>query len=773
MPLFRRSPSNQASNNTNLNDGTNTMNEACDVYVEFGSSASPAAAAAAADADAPSSSLPTNVHHTRKPNRFREQFHSFHVMASPYFHENRNGRCLLLIMVILTLSNSAVRVLFSYLARDFWSALYDQNIELFYSIMAKFVGAMILLAPINVAYRYQRQKLAIAWRKWLTGRVLRLYFANKVYYGLERQAAGNSVIKRTSEAYDNLGEDDAAAATTTTTKKSTTSNQSTKEVDNPDQRISEDIRSFTEFSLYFFLTLITSVIDLVCFSFILFSIMPQLFLAIFAFAFIGTFLTVCIGKVLIRLNYESLQREADFRFSLVRVRENSESIAFYAGENVEERETDRRFEYVIDNMTMINIAQRNLEFVTTYYNYLTWVLPIMVVAPEFFAGNVELGVISQASSAFGHILDDLSIVVNSFADVSKFSAGIDRLYSFMSAIMELDPERRSMGKLLSVVPVAEFNGGISSISTGYDAIPMPSQSSDNVIQVKRFDPWVTTAPSFDEASNSQPSTILFIIGLRLATPDNKRILVDNLNLSLASGSHLLIVGASGSGKSSLLRAIAGLWSTGSGEIVRPSSEYVYFLPQRPYCPPGSLRDQLLYPSTDQKDDHFSPTRMDGNEHRPDGGPSPSDQRRLWKDWTDDDLLKLLERVDLPHLAGRAGDGDPYRGLNAVLDWTNTLSLGEQQRLAFGRLVINRPRLVIMDESTSALDVVAERKMYQLLNDTSIGGEARVGELTYVSVGHRPTLLSYHNLKLSLRDSAGFVSEIPPNTDMVDEGFILS
>lgn len=246
-------------------------------------------------------------------------------------------------MVILTLSNSAVRVLFSYLARDFWSALYDQNVEQFYNIMAKFVGAMILLAPINVAYRYQRQKLAIAWRKWLTGRVLRLYFSNKVYYGLERQAVGN---------IGTVVDDD----TTSKIPNNNNAQAITKEVDNPDQRISEDIRSFTEFSLYFFLTLITSVIDLICFSFILFSIMPQLFLAIFLFAFVGTFLTICIGKVLIRLNYEALQREADFRFSLVRVRENSESIAFYAGENVEERETDRRFEYVIDNMTMINVS---------------------------------------------------------------------------------------------------------------------------------------------------------------------------------------------------------------------------------------------------------------------------------------------------------------------------------------------------------------------------------------------------------------------------------
>lgn len=342
MPLFRRvatSSSSRTNTNHKNNGGSTVMNEgdACDGYVEFGSSTTSATAAV------PSLSSSQQQQQHRKPNnRFREQFHSFRVMASPYFHENRNGRCLLFIMVILTLSNSAVRVLFSYLARDFWSALYDQNVEQFYNIMAKFVGAMILLAPINVAYRYQRQKLAIAWRKWLTGRVLRLYFSNKVYYGLERQAVGN---------IGTVVDDD-----TTSKIPNNNSHAITKEVDNPDQRISEDIRSFTEFSLYFFLTLITSVIDLICFSFILFSIMPQLFLAIFLFAFVGTFLTICIGKVLIRLNYEALQREADFRFSLVRVRENSESIAFYAGENVEERETDRRFEYVIDNMTMINVS---------------------------------------------------------------------------------------------------------------------------------------------------------------------------------------------------------------------------------------------------------------------------------------------------------------------------------------------------------------------------------------------------------------------------------
>lgn len=184
------------------------------------------------------------------------------------------------------------------------------------------------------------------------------------------------------------------------------------------------------------------------------------------------------------------------------------------------------------------------------------------------------------------------------------------------------------------------------------------------------------------------------------------------------------------------------------------------------CPPGSLRDQLLYPSTEHVEDDAC-HGIDTNEHRPDGGPSPS--RLAWKDWTDEDLLNVLSSVDLPDLATRSGDGNPIRGLNAVLDWSNTLSLGEQQRLAFGRLIINRPRLVIMDESTSALDVVAERKMYSLLKELSPEGAG----LTYISVGHRPTLLSHHDLKLSLRDGLGYLTEIPPQDSVVDEGFLLS
>jgi len=473
----------------------------------------------------------------RPKNRLREQLHQFRIMSFPYFRETREARCLFGTLVILTLVNSAINVYFSYLIRDFSTALAEKEVEKFYQVIYKFLVSMVVFIPLQVMFRFIRVKLAIAWRKWLTARVLKLYFSNKVYYGLERQP--NS---------------EAASARDYKDRK--------KEMDNPDQRIQEDVSSFTEFSLMFFLTVVHTVIDLVSFSIILLSILPALFVSIILFASLGTLFTVLIGKVLIKLNYESLQREADFRFSLVRIRENCESIAFIGGEKVEERETKRKFTRVIENMTLINYATRRLDFFTTTYHHIVNILPILVLAPQYFTGLIEFGVISQARMAFGHILNDLSVIINQFNGIAAFMAGIDRLFLFMKAIQELDPDRTNED---ATVMVAK-----ESIVPERVVSPPPSDG----ILVKEYDAFESSSPD-----SSSPQPILTIRNLRLTTPDHKRVLIQNLNISLAKGQNLLITGVSGAGKSSLLRAIAGLWLNGNGEINRPSD--VYFLPQKP------------------------------------------------------------------------------------------------------------------------------------------------------------------------------------------------
>ena len=470
------------------------------------------------------------------------------------------------------------------------------------------------------------------------------------------------------------------------------------------------------------------------FSAILYSIQPQLFATIIGYALFGTITTTYIGSALLPLNFDRLRREADLRFLLVRIRENAESIAFYKGEDVEGKEVASRLGRVVENRREINVAQRNLELFTTCYQYFVQIVPVAVVAPQYFAGTIQLGVISQSVGAFNHILSDLTVIVSQFEQLSTFSAGIERLSSFFVAIRNADASRSNDDPLLALPK--EYNETDISLKAA-------SLVQESTIQLN--------LERMSDIANDQ-NVLLKTTKLGLVTPDRKRSLIENLNLTVREGEHLLIVGNSGAGKSSFLRAIAGLWTAGEGSITRIPDDEVYFLPQRPYCALGTLKDQLLYPSTES----MSPDDF------PDGH-RLSRAHLLRQSMTDEDLLEVLDQVDLKELPYRFGDGDPIKGLNSVVDWGNTLSLGEQQRLAFGRLVVNQPRLVIVDEATSALDVVSESKMYSLLRnmaqkELNTHGELSRPGLTFISVGHRPTLIAYHDVKLRLNGGSDHIVE---------------
>jgi putative ATP-binding cassette transporter len=539
----------------------------------------------------------------------------FWAIASPYWsHEEKwKARGLVALLVILLLGQTQFAVLFNEQTGEFTSALAARDEARFWTAIRLCLGLLIAAVPIYACYYFVRDKLGVLWRRWLTGRFLDSYFSHRQFYELN-------------------------------------ANQG---IDNPDQRVAEDIATFTQRSLYFLLVIISSILQLVAFSSVLWSISHELVYFLVVYALSGTMIVVFVfGRRLMGLNFNQIRREADFRFSLVRVRENAESIAFYRGEAQELKQVRGRFDAAFDNFGRLIRGQFSLNLFQHAYFLLTLVIPSAIIAARVISGELEVGRAVQAAGAFAAVLGAISLIVENFEGLSRFAAGVDRLDS------------------LAKVLLPGQTGGPAAAGGVIGSVEAPD---------------------------------LVLDGVTLCTPNSDRILIRNLSVAVRPGEGLMIVGESGSGKSSLLRAIAGLWRAGSGTISRPGNDELFFLPQQPYMVLGTLRSQLLYP-------HIGHAATDG------------------------ELLDLLERVNLPDLASRAG------GLDAELDWHKVLSIGEQQRLAFARLLLTRPRYAMLDEATSALDIANEAKLYRQLLETGT---------TLISVGHRSTILKFHTQVLEL------------------------
>ena len=551
-------------------------------------------------------------------------------LAWPYWKSDEKWSAIGLLAAVIALNLITVwlNVRFNYWNNDFYNALQQYDWPEFWRQFAIFGALALAFIVVGVYSSYLRGILHIRWRRWLTERFLRNWLEDQAYYRMQL-------------------------------------NQAT--TDNPDQRISDDLNRFASISLTLSLGLLSSFVTLVSFLSILWTLSGGLTIplgggasidipgymvfAALIYAVAGTMLTRWIGYPLIRLNFDQQRYEADFRFSMVRLRENAENVAFYGGEAREFDTFQTRFVRVVANWWGIIKRRKKLTWFTYGYDQVAIVFPFLVAAPRYFDKVIQLGGLMQIASAFRQVQESLSFIISSYTDIAEYQSVVQRLAGFREKMNEIAAE----------------------------------QQRPQAIEIVR------------------DGTGVAVDALDLNLPDGRSLRPD-ITLAATPGKSLLITGASGAGKSTLLRAIAGLWPFGRGRI-RVGDGRCLFLPQRPYLPLGTLADALVYP-------------------------------RSAAELPRDNLAEALRTVGLPELVDR---------LEEEANWAQRLSIGEQQRLAFARVLLARPEIVFLDEATSALDEAAEVSLYRLLREAP-------WKPTIVSVGHHGTLRRFHDAVVDLARS---------------------
>lgn len=498
------------------------------------------------------------------------------------------ARLLALVLLGLLLGINALNVLNSYVSRFFMTAIERREGSEFVRMAVLYVGVFAALTATAVFYRYVEERLALLWRDWLTRRLLDVYLGDRTYYHLN--AAGS------------LG--------------------------NPDQRIADDVRTFTASTLSLALVFLNGTFTILAFSGVLWSISRTLFVAAVLYAAAGSLSAFFLGRPLVRLNYDQSDREADFRSQLIHVRENAESVALFHREPHLGARLRRHLDSLTANLRNIIAVNRNLSFFTTGYDYLIQIIPVLIVAPLFISGEAEFGTIPQSSMAFAHVLGAFSLVVKQFPQLSTYAAVLARLSALVGAT-EAATEARREG-----VAIAEDRD--------------------------RF--------AFD--------------GLTLSTPDDGRTLLRELRAEVLAGETLRIVTPSEGETIALQRAIAGIWTTGEGTIVRPPIGELLLMPDRPYLPPGTLRELL----------------------------AGHDAAR----GADDRIRQALETVGVDRAVARAG------GLDVERDWDAVLSLEEQRLLSLARILLARPRFAVLARLDRSLGPERARRLVAALRAERVG-----------------------------------------------------
>lgn len=555
----------------------------------------------------------------------------FHLIT-PYWNseEKKSARLYLAAIITLTIAAVYMTLLLNEWFNSFYSALQNYDSDAVYRGLLRFTGLAFAHIAFAVYSYYLQQRLALRWRKWMTKNYLAKWTGQQMYYRLEMFSQGTA--------------------------------------DNPDQRISEDINLFTARTLSFMSGLLRSATTIVCFIFVLwnlsevlsftaagqeFHIYGYLVWTALAYSVLGTWITHKVGHRLVSLNYLQQKLEADFRFSMVRLRETAESVAFYNGAAKEESFLSNRFMTLLRNTLFIIKKQKQLSWLTNSYAQIAIIFPFVVAVPRYLSQNISLGGLMQIANCFGKVQDAMSYFVDVYASLAEWQSCAERLLSFDKHIAAIEKETE------------EKSGSLVREET-----PDRLRLTDVTISV----------PAMDENKRT-------------------REIISSAACTIRSGEHVILKGPSGSGKSTLLRTLAGFWPYVKGHISMPASSEMMFIPQKPYIPMGTSAEAASYPLETADKEILSPLLMEYG------------------------LSHLMEKPD------------------TEADWSHILSLGEQQKLAFVRVFLKKPKWVFLDEATSAMDEETEEKMYRLL--TALPGT------TVISIGHRSTLDKWHDRVLRI------------------------